>query len=257
MALHAYIDESGQLSHSRLSSDHFVLTAVACRTHNLTHLDQLLSNIRTETGRREGDRLTWKNLKRPGHRTTASDLIGRATFLRIASVIVCKRHLRPIIKDQDDAYLLTFQYLLQRLSWLGKAYDTQAQYTLSHIKNFPVAKLPLFENRLRSLGTTAEIKWDHLDPLGGRISNDKNTPRLQLADLAASATARAFEHHRLLARPADRTYLLDLLPRYMRGSDVGKSPYARNVLTSYGLKMHPWKDRPEVQDEYQWVLPLR
>lgn len=253
VAIHAYIDESGQLAHSRLSSDHFVLTAVACRDSNLDALDRLLVRLREELGRREGDRLTWKNIKRHTQRETVSEMLGRASFLQIISVVVCKRHLEPQITDQDAAYLKTFQYLLQRLSWLARRHETQAHYTLAHIKNFKVEKLPLFEASLRSLGTTAEIKWDNLDPLGGRISNDRQTPRLQLADLAASATARAFEHHPLLARPADQTFLLNLLPRYMRGELAGRA----TVLTSYGLKMHPWKDRPEVQALYPWVLPLR
>jgi hypothetical protein len=253
VALHAYIDESGQLSHSRLSSDHFVLAAIVCRDTNLPTLDRLLLRIRAELGRRETDRLTWKKLKKAGDRERASEMIGRARFAQVIAVVVCKRHLEPRITDQDEAYLKTFEYLLQRLSWLGKRHRTQTHYTLSHVKNFKVEKLPRFEAHLRRLGTATEIKWDHLDPLGGRISNDTNTPRLQLGDLAASATARAFEHHPLLGRPADRTFLMNLLPRYMRG----EIPERPNVLTSYGLKMHPWKDRPDVQALYPWVTPLR
>jgi len=253
MALHAYIDESGQLSHTRLSSDHFVLAAVVCREGNLPVLDRLLARIRAEIGRRQNDRLAWKNIKKPAQRKTASEMIGHANFLQIIAVVACKRHLEPRITDQDAAYLKTFGYLLERLSWLGARFDTKTHYTLSHVKNFRVEKLPAFEAELRAQGTGTQVKWDHLDPLGGRIANDKHTPRLQLADLAASATARAFEHRPLLGRPADRGFLMDLLPRYMRGPYPG----AANVLTSYGLKMHPWERRPEVQTLHSWVALLR
>jgi len=253
MTLHAYIDESGQLSHTRLSSDHFVLAAIVCRETNLAPLDRLLGRIKEELGRREDNCLTWKKIKKPDQRQTASAMIGRAQFVQIIAVIVCKRQLAPRITDQDEAYLKTFEYLLQRLSWLGRRWGTRTHYTLSHIKNFKVEKLPRFEAALRTRGTDTEIKWDHLDPLGGRISNDRATSRLQLADLVASATARAFEHHPLLGRPAEQTFLMNLLPRYMRGP----LPERHNVLTSYGLKMHPWKDRPDVQELYPWLSPLR
>ncbi|MDQ5821114.1 MAG: DUF3800 domain-containing protein [Actinomycetota bacterium] len=255
MPLCAYVDESGQLSHSRRSSDHFVLAALVCRDSNLVALDRLLARIKDALGRRETDQLTWKKIKKRRHRVTASEMIGSANFVRIIAVVVCKRHLEPRITDQDAAYLKTFEYLLQRMSWLAERHSTRCHYTLSHVKNFEVAKLPAYEAALRARGTGTEIKWDSLDPIGGRISNDTHTPRLQLADLVASATAKAFEEGLPLVGggPADQTFLMNLAPRYMRG----RNPHNSNVLTSYGLKMHPWKDRPEVQAHYPWLLPLR
>jgi hypothetical protein len=251
VSIHAYIDESGQLSHSRLSSDHFVMSAVACRHQRLENLDRLLARMRNELGRGENDRLTWKKLKKSEHREKASEMLGRASFIQVVSVVVCKRHLRPLIKDKDAAYLETFRYLLERLSWLGYRWGTQVHYTLSHIKSFEVEKLSEYEATLRSYGTGTQIKWGHLDPLGGRISNDNHVPRLQLADIAASATAKAFETHR--GRPPDQAFLMNLLPALFRG----ESPQARNVLTSYGLKMHPWGNRPDVQELYPWIGALR
>lgn len=100
------------------------------------------------------------------------------------------------------------------------------------------------------MGTGTEIKWDYLDPLGGHISNDHLTPRLQLADLVASATAKAFETQR--GRPPDQAFLLNLLPQMFRGD-----PNNANVLTSYGLKMHPWQRHPDVRVLYPWVEALR
>jgi len=227
------------------------MAAVVCRDQNLDRLDELLRRIKREIGRRDDQKLTWKKVKRPEHRAKIAEMLGSPRFIQIAAVIVCKRHLQPPIRDKDAAYLYTFRFLLERLSWLGARHEEQTKYTLSHIKGFKARRLPEYEANLRLMGTATEIKWDYLDPLGGRISNDSTTPRLQLADLATSAVARAFNSN--LLSPPDQGYLLSSLPSIFRGPVAGRA----NVLTSYGLKMHPWTRRPDVQALYPWLLPLR
>ena len=66
--------------------------------------------------------------------------------------------------------------------------------------------------------------------------------QLQLADIAASATALAFEPDNF--GNVEPRYLSELRPRLYHPSG-GK-------ITSYGLKMHPWNTRS--QAAYQWLL---
>jgi hypothetical protein len=66
---------------------------------------------------------------------------------------------------------------------------TTLAYTLAHVRRFRLAKLRQYEAKLRAIETT--IKWPYLDPHGGRLSRDDELEQLQLADIAASATADA------------------------------------------------------------------
>jgi len=151
------------------------------------------------------------------------------------------------MKESFVAYLYTLRFLLERLSWLGEKYDTVTSYTLSHVKHFRVENLKYYESKLREMGTETQIHWPYIDPRGGRISNDKTIESLQLADLLASATARAFEANE--SGPPDRQYLLQLVPHLYRG------PSGPHTITSYGLKMHPW--HREAKAYYKWVTELR
>jgi hypothetical protein len=249
LALHAFIDESGQIGVTDAASDHFVMSAVVCRDSNLGHLDDALAEIRQALGRAPGHRVSWKRTKKHEQRLRAVQILGGKQFVKTVSVVVCKRHLIPPITDTSVAYLFTLRLLLERLSWLGARHLTQTGYTLSHVKHFRKEKLRDYETKLREMGTDTRINWRYLDPYGGRISNDRTLQPLQLADVVASATARAFEANR--SGPADQTYLRELLPLAYRGTD----PNAANVLTAYGLKMHPW--RRDMHQDYAWILPLR
>ena len=109
-----------------------------------------------------------------------------------------------------------------------------------------MSKLREYESRLRAMGNQTTIKWDYLDPKGGRLKNDQKVEELQLADIVASATQEAFE-----LDPYGRTenrYLIELAPRLYRHPDPGRS------ITSYGLEMHPWN--AAVQALHPWILDL-
>lgn len=247
MALHAYIDESGQIGTTPRSSDHFVMSAVVCRDTNLGRLDDLLTRLRRELRRADDDRLSWKMLKRADDRMSAARMIGQAKFLKTVSIIVCKRHLNPPMRDTHAAYLYTLRFLLERLSWLGRENTTSTYYTLSHVRHFRVASLRTYESKLLMMGARTKIEWDNLSP-PGRVTNDRAVQALQVADLVASATASAFEAS--ANAPADQRHLLALLPRAYRGN-----PRKENVLSSYGLKMHPWNRA--VRAEHPWITALR
>src|SRR5215467_4719268 len=99
-------------------------------------------------------------------------------------------------------------------------------YTLAHIVRFQIAKLREYEARLRA-DRNCSIKWDYLR--AGKIDQPHRVEELQLADIAASAIAAAFECDRF--GNTEPRYLIEMAPRLYRQA---------GNLTSYGLKMHPW-----------------
>lgn len=238
------IDESGQRASTPASSDHFVLSAVVYRDVNAGLVTALLAELRADLGRQPGQRLHWSGFRTRPQRLYAAYELGQAQYVKIISVVVCKRLIAIALPDEHLSYMFTFRLLLERLSWLAQDHASLLSYTLSHVRRFPLAKLREYEAKLRGLGEQTTIRWDHLDPAGGRLDNDTSVEELQLADMAASATAEAFE-----AKPdgsTDSRYLRQLVPRLYC--------HPNRVLTSYGLKMHPWN--AAARAAYPWVAEL-
>ena len=119
----AFIDESGQRSKTPKSSDHFVMSAAIVRAGSLPDVSDLLAQLRIDTDRRPSDHLSWKNIRTHDQRLHIAKEIGKRPWLRVCSVIVCKRHLSSGIVNDDHAYLFTARFLLERLSWFGRQYD--------------------------------------------------------------------------------------------------------------------------------------
>jgi hypothetical protein len=228
MPISAHVDESGGRAHTRKSTDHFVMTAVAFLDVDRPRARQLLVGLRRDIGRRPGDQLHWVNIKSHSQRLHVARTIGQAPFLTLSSVVVCKRQFQSgnAIEEEDMSYLYTLRYLLERLSWFGRTGGGTVTYTLAHIVRFQIAKLRQYESRLRA-DPTCQIKWSYLGP--GRIDQPTRVEELQLADLAASATAAAFEPDAF--GNTEPRYLEEMAPRLYRH---------RGNLTSYGMKMHPW-----------------
>ena len=196
---HAFIDESGQRSRRGNSSPHFIMSAVVIPTDRLDKASDFLRDLRQTLRRQPGDELHWKNYSKHEQRTAACEAVAKQTdLLRVCSVVVCKEHLGPPPPgfQHDVAYLYTLRYLLERLSWLARdsPRDGGMQYTLAHVRRFPLWKLREYERRLKFIPT--EIDWDHLDQSGGSIDQPNRLEYLQLADLAASATGAAFNPDR-------------------------------------------------------------
>ncbi|WP_329435981.1 DUF3800 domain-containing protein [Streptomyces albidoflavus] len=244
--MHAYIDEAGVRSHKKSASDHFVLSAVIISDEHITEAQDFLERLRRDFRRNPGDCLHWQKLKHE-ERVHASRVLGAQEWATVSSVVVAKRLIpqETRIFDEDEAYLLTLRYLLERLSWFARDAESVLSYTLSHIVRMEVAKLREYEEQLRSESEeTCRIDWNSLSRRGGRVDQPKRTEFLQLADIAASATFKAFDQDKY--GNTERRYLESLHPRlYRRGA---------SALTSYGLKMHPWNDNTKAA--YPWVTGL-
>ncbi|MFC8432225.1 DUF3800 domain-containing protein [Streptomyces sp. NPDC057253] len=241
--LHAFIDEAGVRSRSKASSDHFVMTAVILDDQDLPAAAQFLAQLRLDLGRGPSDELHWVNLKQHDQRVHAAKSLGGQSWATISNVVACKRHLSTKITD-GQFYLYTFRYLLERLSWYARDAQATLHYTLAHITRpqMTIGDLRQYEAALRAMQTS--IVWTALDPAGGKINQPAKVEMLQCADLAASATYRAFELDRF-GNTEDR-YLRELSPRiYRRGG---------GAITSYGMKVHPWDSNTKAA--YPWVAAL-
>lgn len=238
---HAFADESGQRGLSAKSSSHFVLSAVIIADSDVGAAVDTLAKLRSDLGRRPGDPLSWKNLHGHAHRLHAARTLGAANFLTISTVVACKRYLPPL-PQQDLAYMFTFRFLLERISWFARDRHGVADRTLAHIRGFKLATLRHYEGLLRVEPGT-KIAWDAL-PGKTQIDQPNRLEMLQLGDLAASATAQAFEPDAF--GNTEPRYLAELSPRLYR-----RPP---GPLTSYGLKMHPWNEQTKAI--YAWVSDL-
>lgn len=246
--LRAYIDESGQRGMGAGASPHFIMGAVIFFAGGETHADSVLSAIRRDTNRLPQHGLHWNKLK-PHHKKTAAEHLGAdSTALRYSSVVVCKRELaRDGQFNQDMAYLLTLRYLLERLSWVARSNGAVLEYTLAHIKNFKLQNLREYETRLRALpADRCKISWDHVTPTGGVIDQPHRVPYLQIADMVTSAIGDAFNGNHQGA--TNTAYLEEIVRYFYRGAGN------KGALTSYGLKMHPWRDTTKAA--YPWVAAL-
>ena len=246
--LHAFIDESGQRGHSPKASKHFAMSAVVMADENLPMVSAWLDGLRSEVGRQPGDTLHFQNLKSHAERLHVAKALGKQDMVRVISVVVCKDHLTGTARLNDDqAYLYTFRFLLERLSWYARDCKAEVRYTLAHIHRFKIAKLRAYEAALRSMdGRSCTVAWDHVDAKGGLIDQPSRVDALQIADLAVSSIAQAFEPDRF--GNTEQRYLYELQPRIWRR---GTGP---NQYTTYGLKMHPWTDATKAA--YPWVATL-
>jgi hypothetical protein len=242
--LYCFADESGTRGFSEAASDCFVMAAVTYLDHDEPRAHDLLGSLRAELRRLPTHPLKWENIKGHAPRLHVAQTLGRAEFLDATAVVVCKRAIDPAARlvDEGKAYLYTYRFLLERLSWTARARRQPLRYTIAHIVRFKTETLQHYETLLFEGNT--QVAWDYAreHPLFG---HPEQVQCLQLADLTASAIAAAFNKD-----PHGNTeprYLKELLPALTRGRE-------RLKLTSYGLKMHPWNAR--ARELYPWVGAL-
>ncbi len=241
--LFAFADESGQRGYSPRSSQCFLLAAVAYREDFENHVHELLADMRRQTGRRPGQVLKWLNLTHE-QRLYVAQRLAAADFLMGTAVVVYKPGIaaEARIADEHRAYLYTYRFLLERLSWLAGGSGCDLRCTIAHVIRFKADKLADYHGRLRPMRTS--IRWEHC-PEPTRIDQPNRLQCLQLADQLVGAVARAFEPDRY--GNCEPRYLYELLPMLQRGRQ-------RRKLTSYGLKIHPLNDL--ARERFPWLEKL-
>ena len=86
--LHAFIDESGQRGSSKLTSDHFVMSAVVIPDEHMAMSGVLLGMLRADLDRRPGDALHWSQIKPHSKRLHLTKSLGEQAWLTVFSVVV-------------------------------------------------------------------------------------------------------------------------------------------------------------------------
>ena len=171
--------------------------------------------------------------------------LGTRDWITIASVVVCKRHLPSgdaLIEHVPAQYNYTFRFLLERLSWIAASRGTKLTYVAATLGSAPPEGLASYEQALRHSRTS--IKWEYLTAPAGVMCPQADEPLLNLADIAASATAKAVEPDTWgLVEPA---YLRNLAPALYR-SPAG-------AINRYGIKLHP--SNVEGLEPYAWITML-
>lgn len=246
----AYVDESGITPHGERTSGHFVLSAVVFEERHRAKAEAMLDHLREFTGARPPRRrLHFSDITNHGARRYMTHVVGTRPWLSIVSVIVCKRILATNEGPMEEVpaqYNYTFRYLLERLSWLAERRQTTLTYVAAELGSAPPGLLAEYEETLRrSTDPTMSIKWAHLTNPAGRMAPMREEPLLELADLAASATAKAFEPDEWGF--TERAYFRNLAPTLFRSAD------GERVLR-YGIKIHP--TRAESRVAYSWAADL-
>lgn len=219
------------------------MAAVAYHQDDERRVHDLLDDMRRDTGRKPSQVLKWLNLTHE-QRLHIAQRLAAANFLLGSAVVVYKPGIpeEARIADEDRAYLYTYRFLLERLSWLAGATGCDLRCTIAHVIRFKGYKLADYHARLRAMPTT--IRWEHC-PEPTLIGQPNRLQCLQLADQLAGAVALAFEPDRY--GNCEPRYLYELLPLLRRHRQGRK-------LTSYGLKIHPMND--VTRERHPWLERL-
>lgn len=238
------IDESGKTVHGTRAENHFVLSAVVFDEDDQPKAQALLDHLKENTGATTARLMVHFNkIQSHGARRYMTHALGTRDWLTVVSVVVCKRHLpggSNLIEDVPAQYNYTFRYLLERLSWIAERRRTSLTYVAATLGSVPPESLANYEEALRRSETS--IKWRHLSEPAGTMRPQEDEPLLNLADIAASGTAKAFEEDEWgFTEPQ---YLRNLAPALFRSTD--------GRISRYGLKLHP--SSVETREPYSSVL---
>ncbi len=241
--LRAYVDESGDRGSSSTATDFFIMSAAVVSDDTRPAVQGRLATIRHALGKPPGTVFHFaKNVKEHGARVYVCEQIGSLDGLTIVNVVMCKRLFVNAIllsTDPQAVYLYTLRFMLERLSWIARDMNDEIVITFAHVKNFPYQRLHEYLATLR--GQPTSIEWSVIRDV--RINQPNKLELLQVADIAASATLRAFQPDRLGV--TERRYLGEFAQRLYR-----RPPGA---ITSYGMKLHPGAAATAL---YPWVAGL-
>lgn len=258
--IYVFVDESGQRSQSKNSSDYFIMAAVLVRASAVEEAYRSLSHLKELTNRRPEHVLHWSKLN-DRHRQIVSSKLGQFTHLHYIAAVSCRRELRemsnkalnstaevdycavPRPQTADEVYLQTFQRLLEPISWFARLHDAQAEITIEHTIRLQNRTLHDFEILAKDDAHCA-IDWLHVArPI--KMVHKSGEELLQLADAVASGIAQAFNGGR--GGVQNRSYVKAMLPRIWKGPN----PHYPQV-TTYGIVTHPWDET--TKGLHPWLL---
>ena len=235
----AFVDESGVSARSDTAPKHFVVSAVVVRERNREKIAPMLASLRSDLSRPNGT-LSWKQITSHVQRVHAAQTIGKTTWLRTISIVLCKEELAKNEMTAETRYLWTLRLLLERLSWMALECNEKVYPLISHLRGFEAEKLREYEGIL--LGMDTQIRWKWLAPC--EVVNSADREELQLADLVASAVGSSVEPDAF--GNVEHRYVYEMRSKIW----VRKG----GLLPVYGLKVHPAAVMGRVA--YSWIKKL-
>lgn len=241
--LRAYVDESGDRGSSPTATDLFVMSAAVDSDQDRPAVQGRLAAIRHALNKPPGTPLHFaRNIKEHGQRVYVCQQFGGLTGLTLVNVVMCKRlfvNAALLSRDPQAVYLYALRFTLERLSWIARDANEEIIVTFAHVKNFPYQRLTNYLTLLRGLSTS--IHWPAIRDI--RINQPNKLELLQVADVAASTTLKAFQSDRLGVTEQ----------RYVR--ELAACLYRRpgGAISSYGMKLHPVQG---ALAQHPWVAGL-
>ncbi|MDF1767651.1 DUF3800 domain-containing protein [Maricaulis sp.] len=239
----AYIDESGDDGFKRFrktganggSSHWLVLSALLFRKSQSLEAVRWRDEIADRMPERSRRDLHFKDLNH-SQRIVAAQTIAQKP-VRILSVLAAKQPIPSVIyTEKNQLYFYMTRYLIERLSWLCRDLrtrvpegDGRVEITFSRRGGM---SYPAFQDYLRHLKSRSDndvkVHWPVIDVGAVRALDHSRNASLQLADIAASSVAAAFEPDRYG----------NVEPRYAQLLKPVTYNRHGNYL-SYGLKLVP------------------
>lgn len=206
-----------------------------------------LVSLRVSLGRGPSDHLHFQNLSKDRRRVAAAAGLTGLPVQVATAVIIDKQSVGTAssLASRKELYFYALQLLLERVSWhIRDTGGGTARVTMAHIARMKVsayhAAWRAFED------DPGSMEWDVYAPHRIQISNPTTQELLQVADLAASAIARA-------VNPKCQTGHRDALLRAL-----WPKVYRRygHPAPSYGLKIFP-SMAAQAGGRYAWLPSWR
>lgn len=241
-----YIDEAGdegfkfdgRFGHG--SSDFFVLSALIVNKKNDIELAHIVNEIKTILHYQRKDMespLHFYKLSHEKRKVCVSKLLHFKHFSSI-TIVFNKKELHKIFEQKQILYNYACKLLLERIIIFLKSKNSNANLIFEHRRNTKYEDLLSYINKALS----------HKDKyiLSVKALTKAQSKCLQLADIIASSTYKAFEPNQ---------YDGDIEYSYI--ASLYQNIYAhQGKILGYGLKIFP-QDTPLIeQEKYEWLNKL-
>lgn len=238
-----YIDEAGdegfkfdcRLGHG--SSDFFVLSALIVVKNKDIHLAHIVNEIKTILNYQEKDMespLHFCKLSHEKRKVCINKLINAKYFYSV-TIVFNKKELGKMFERKQILYNYACKLLLERIIIFLETKNSKANLIFEHRRNTKYEELKNYINK------TLKNKEAYIKSV--KTLTKAQSKCLQLADIIASSTYKAFEPNQYDG-DIEFSYITSLMPNI----------YTHNgKLLGYGLKIFP-KNTPLIeQEKYEWL----
>lgn len=241
-----YIDEAGDEGfkfdgrRGHGSSDFFVLSALIVKKKDDINLAHIVNEIKTILNYQPKDMespLHFYKLAHEKRKVCVSKLVNFKYFYSI-TIVFNKKELHKVFEHKQILYNYACKLLLERIIIFLKSQNSNANLIFEHRRNTK------YEDLLSYISKTLSHKDKYV--LSAKALTKAQSKCLQLADIIASSTYKAFEPNQ---------YDGDIESSYIESLCHNIYAHQGRIL-GYGLKIFP-QDMPLIeQEKYEWLNKL-